>query len=164
MKLDNRNNVYKIWFRKFLATIILTTLLITIGFADYFDTPVFGINRGWYLIILVVFYLCLAAYNYLLLPNYVSYSDNGDKIVLRYYPVRILNRKKNSIEIPKQSFAAWEIKKFLFGRYEMLYVSAKFKSQIAKYPGISLSAVNSSDRKKIKSALNLYVKKKFGTN
>ncbi len=164
MKLDNRKNVYRIWLKKFLATAILTSLVIVIGFTEFFQTPVLGIDKSWYLIGVVIIYLCLGIYHFLQKLNYVSYSDNGEKIILRYYPIRILNQKKNSIEIPKQSFVSWEIKKFMFGMHEMLYVSGRFKTRIAKYPGISLSAVNSVDRKKLKAALNMHVKKKFNSN
>ena len=158
MKLDNRKNTYRIWIAKFLSTIFLTLMIVAIGYTNYFKTPVLGIDKTWYLLALAFFYGSLTLYNILLKPNFVAFSDNGDKIVLRYYPTRIFNQKKNSIEIPKQSFISWEIKKFFFGTCEMLYVYGKFKSKIAKYPGISLSAVNRNDREKIKSALNVYVR------
>jgi hypothetical protein len=103
-------------------------------------------------------------YNFVLRPNYVYYSDNGDKIVLRYYATRLFNNKKNSIEISKQNFISWNIEKFLFGTCEMLYLHGKFKSGVAKYPGVSLSAVKRSDREKIKASLNAFAKKKFETS
>jgi hypothetical protein len=159
MKLDNRKKIYQIWFRKFLATIILTILIILFGYSDYFKTPVLGIDRTWYLVVLTIIYIGFMVFNSLLKPNFVSFSDNGDKIVLRYYPARIMNSKKNSIEISKQSFVSWEIKKFFFGTREMLYLYGKFKSGVARYPGISLSMVNRRDREKIKSTLDTYSKK-----
>ncbi len=161
MKLDNRKNTFQIWLRKFLTTIALTLLVITFGFTDYFKSPVFGIDKLWYLLALLVLYVGLIVYNILLKPNFVYFTDNGDKIILRYYPTRIFNRKKNSIEIPKQSFFSWEVEKFFFGRGEVLYLHGKYKSGIAKYPGVSLSAVSRLDREKIKASLNLHAKKKF---
>jgi hypothetical protein len=163
MKFDNRKNAYRIWFSKFLTTVILASLVITIGFTDYFKTPVLGIDKSWYLLVLAVIYTGLMTYNILVKPNFVYFSDAGDKIVLRYYPTRIFNRKKNSIEISKQSFVSWEIEKFLFGTCEMLYLHGKFKSGVARYPGVSLSAVNRRDRENIKDALNLYAKKNLIT-
>lgn len=164
MKLDNRKNVYKIWLRKFLTTIILTLLIIAFGFSEYFKTPVLGISRTWYLIALALFYSGLQAYNILLKANFVYFTDNGEKIILRYYPVRIFNKKKNSIEIPKKSFVSWETRKFFFGRGEMLFLQGRFKSGIAKYPGVSLSVVNKKDRDRIKMALNSFVDKKYRYN
>jgi hypothetical protein len=160
MKLDNRKQVAHIWFRKFLSTLILTLLVITIGFSDYFKTPVLGIDKSWYLIAVATFYIGLLVFNTALKPHYVYFSDNGDKIILRYYPTRIFNRKKNSIEIPRQNFVSWETEKFLFGTCEMLFLHGKFKSAVAKYPGVSLSALSHKDRERIKTALNVYVKRK----
>jgi hypothetical protein len=160
MKLDNRRQVALIWFRKFLSTLILTLLVITIGFSDYFKTPVLGIDKSWYLLALAVIYIGLLIINIVLKPHYVYFSDNADKIILRYYPTRIFNRKKNSIEIPRQNFVSWEIEKFLFGRCEMIFLHGKFKSTVARYPGVSLSAVSHKDRERIKAALNVYAKKK----
>jgi hypothetical protein len=159
MKIDNRKNTYQIWLGRFLSTTILTVLVIVIWFTDFFKTPVLGLDKSWYFIALVIAYSGLSIYNILRKPHYVYFSDNGDKIILRYYPTRIFNRSKSSIEIPKQSFFSWEVKTFLFGSCEMLYVYGKMKTRVAKYPGISLSAVSKNDRDKIKAALTNYVKK-----
>ncbi len=164
MKLDNRKKIYQIWFKKLISTIILIVLIITFGYSDDFKSPVFGIDKTWYLLGLTILYIVLISYNFLLKPNFVFFSDNGDKIILRYYATRIFNNKKNSIEISKQNFISWEIEKFFFGTCEMLYLHAKFKSGVAKYPGVSLSAVNRRDRDKIKAILDRYAKKKYAGN
>jgi len=156
MKLDNRHKIYQIWFRKFLSTIVLAVLIIIVGYGNYFKNPVLGLDKGWYLAAMAVIYIGLMLFNIFTKPNFVSFTDNGDKIVLRYYPTRIMNSKKNSIEIQKQNFVRWEVKKFFFGMYEMLFLYGKFKSGVAKYPGISLSALKKSDREKIKSTLQIY--------
>ncbi len=159
MKFDNRKNTYQIWLGKLLTTSIATVLVITISFTDFFKTPVLGIDKSWYFIALVILYSGLSIFSILRKPHYVFFSDSGDKIILRFYPTRIFNRKKSSIEIPKQSFFSWEVKPFLLGTCEMLYVYGKFKSRVAKYPGISLSSVSSGDREKLKAILKSYVKK-----
>lgn len=158
MKYDNRKNIYKIWFRKFLSVVILILLFVLFGFSDFFKSPVLGFEKTWYLIALAVFYTGLSAYNILLKPHYVYFSDNGDKIILRYYPARIINQKKHSIEILKQDFISWEVKRFFFGRAEMLFLTRRYKNSVARFPGVSLSAVRKIDRDKIKSALNAYMK------
>jgi hypothetical protein len=159
MKLDNRRQIYAIWFRKLIATAIFVTLAVTFGYSTYFKNPVLGLRKTWYLAILGVVYAVLIAYNYLKRSNYVFFSDNGDKLVLRYYPTRLFNNKKNSIEMSKDSFLSYETEKFFFGRWEKLYMQGRYKAGISKYPGVSLSAVSSSDRKKIKAALDHYTKK-----
>ena len=164
MKFDNRRNIFKIWFRKFLSVVILILLLVLFGLSEFFKSPVLGIDKTWYLVTLLVFYIALMGYNFLLKPNYVYFNDNGDKIILRYYPARIFNQKKNSIEISKQNFVSWEVKGFFFGTCEMLYLNGKFKSGVARFPGVSLSAVNRKDREKIKTTLNTYAAVRFQAN
>lgn len=159
MKFDNRKNTYKIWLGKLLATSTLTVLIISIWFTDYFKTPVLGIDKSWYFIAVVIFFALLAIYSILRKPHYVFFNDSGDKIILRFYPTRMFNRQKSSIEIPKQSFFSVEVKPFLFGTCQMLYVYGKFKSRVAKYPGISLSSVSKKDREKLISVLKTYAKK-----
>lgn len=159
MKIDNRKSLFYIWLSKLITTIVVALLGITFGLSDFFKTPVLGIDKTWYMTALLIVYLLYSLYNFMKRPNYVSYSDNGDKIVLRFYPVRIMNSKKNSIEIPKNHFVSWKTERFFFGMFEKLYVYAKFKSGLAKYPGISLSAVSAGDRERIKSALKSFEKK-----
>ena len=55
-------------------------------------------------------------------------------------------------------FVKFETEKFFFGIEEKLIVYRFYRNKIAKYPPISLSAVNKSDRVKIKNALQKYVK------
>lgn len=159
MKFDNRRNTYQIWLGKLLATSVLTILIIAILYSDFFKTPVLGIDKSWYFIVVVVFFALLAIYSILRKPHYVFFSDSGDKIILRFYPTRMFNRKKSSIEIPKQSFFSVEVKPFLFGTCQMLFVYGKIKSRVAKYPGIPLSSVSAKDRAKLVAVLNSYAKK-----
>jgi len=161
MKIDNKKNILQIWLLKLVSTSVFIVLFVIIGYFDFFKNPVLGLERTIYLIALALLYVSLFIYNYRKKPNYIYFSDNGDKIVLRYYDVRIFNNKKNSIEILKQNFYSWETEKFLFGNYEMLYLHGKYKTGIAKYPGVSLSALNHKDKEKLKTALNVNAKKKF---
>ena len=164
MKLDNRKNIFKLWIRKFIEAIILTLLIIVFGFSDFFKNPVLGLHNSVYIIITVAAYLTIILSDLIKKPNYVYFSDNGDKIILRFYPVRIFNSKKSSIEIPKQSFVSWEVEKFFFGRYELIFLTGNYKTGIVRFPGVSLSAVNPEDREKIKSVLSQHAgqaRKKF---
>ncbi|MCB8999189.1 MAG: hypothetical protein H6540_03860 [Bacteroidales bacterium] len=154
MKLDNKKQTYQIWLRKLVLTTLLIISLITVGYTDFFKTPVLGLEKSWYLGFLAVIYIGLSLIGYILKPCFVSYNDSGEKIILRFYPMRILNSKKNSIEIAKHSFTGYKIKTFFFGTKEMLFLKGRINSNIATYPGVSLSAVNRSDREKIKAALD----------
>ncbi len=159
MKFDNRKNTFKIWFRKFIFTAVLLILIIIFGFSEYFKNPVLGMDKSIYLISLGVVYVILIIINGVLKYNFVFYGDIGDKIIMRYYPIRVLNQKKHSIEIPKTKFYKYEIEKFFFGMKERIFLFQKTQNGIARYPGISLSAVDRIDRENIKKALSQYIKK-----
>jgi len=162
MKLDNRKNVFKIWFWKFVLTSVLLILLVIFIFSDQFKNPVLGQNKSFYLIILGVIYLFIIIINYLLKQNFVFYGDVGDKIIIRYYPVRILNQKKHSIEIPKNRFVRYETEKFFFGLKERIFLFQKTQNGIARYPGVSLSAVDKKDILQIRQALDQYTRMNRG--
>ena len=159
MKFDNRNNTIKIWRRKYIFTILLLSLVIIFGFVDYFQKPVLGLDKSVFIIGLGIFYIILIIINALLKHDFVFYADVGDKIIMRYYPIRIFYRKKHSIEIPKSRFVRYEIEKYFFGMKERMFLFQKTQSGIARYPGVNLSAVDKEDIERIKKSLQQYIKK-----
>ena len=105
----------------------------------------------------MLLYTGLLAWQAIIRPSYIYFSDNGEKIILRFYRVSALNRKKHSVEIPKNQFIKYEIRRFFPGR-ESIILYRSMPEGIARYPEISLSIVSRTDREKIKRALNQYVK------
>jgi len=156
MKYDNKHNTYRIWLRRLLMAIIFTILIVLILLTDWFDNPEGQLNKYHLIIAISVVYVTISLVNYLKLPYYVYFSDTDDMIIIRYYSVSIFNSKKNSIEIPKKQFVRFETRKFFFGSGEKLIVYQNFRKKIAKYPPISLSAVDKKDRERIKNALRKY--------
>ena len=150
--------MYKIWLRKFFLTLVLILLIIIIGFSQYFKNPVLGLDKSIYLIALGGIYIILIVINSMLKHDFVFYGDVGDKIIVRYYPIRILNQKKHSIEIPKSKFAKYEIERFFFNRKQRIFLFQRTQNGVARYPGISLSAVDKGDIERILRALDQYRK------
>ncbi len=72
---------------------------------------------------------------------YVSYSSEGDKIVIRYYPIiTFFGKEYNSVEFKKFAFQNVEVKRTLL--FSDLIISVKTKKGIAHYSEISLSALS----------------------
>jgi hypothetical protein len=157
MKFDNRKNTYMIWFRKFLMTTLFLILVVIFGFSNHFKNPVLGLDKSIYLISLGIAYIIMIIISAMLKHDFVFYGDMGDKIIMRFYPIRVLNQKKHSIEIPKNKFARFEIEKFFFGLKERIILYQNTQNGIARYPAISLSAVDKKDRETIKKALSQYI-------
>ncbi|MCF8225689.1 MAG: hypothetical protein K9J30_07410 [Bacteroidales bacterium] len=159
MKIDNQRNIYRIWLRKMIITVLFTASVIVIMFLKLFDDPG-SLNTKYMLIIAIsLIFIIISVVGVMRNPYYFYFDDAGDVLNFRYYPVGFFNSKKNSLQIPKQHFVKFEAKKFFFGMEEKLELYQVYRNKIAKYPPISLSAVNKDDRKKLKQALLKYSRK-----
>ena len=156
MKTDNKKETYKIWLQKFITTVLFVPAIIVVWFTDLFNNPVLGLEKGHYIIIISVLYFSVFMYHFLKRPDFIFFSDNGPKIILRYYNISAMNRKKHSIEIPKDLFMKYDIEKFFMGN-EKLILYQKHKTGIAKFPGVSLSALSKEKKNKIKKSLDQYL-------
>ena len=157
MKIENKRETYKIWLQKFVATVIYTPLVLVFSFARYFNQPFYGIERGWLILIVTVIYLSVILYHHLINPYYLYFSDQGDSLVFKYYPIRAFNQKKRTIQVPKNKFVRFEIEKKGLGEQIILY--QKDKSGIAKYPPVPLTGLNKNDVASLKKVLSRYQKK-----
>lgn len=160
VKFQNKKNTMTIWVNKFIITLIFTILIIFTGFTKWFYDPVLGLERIYWVVIVVTFWLLLISLQNLRNPCYIYFEDTDESLIFRYYPLRIISQKKNSVEIPKKDFLQFKTEKFFLGKYEKLFLYQRFKKGVAKYPPISLSAVNRNDIAKIKTLLRQYAKEK----
>lgn len=156
MKVDNQRNTYRIWLSRLVMTIVFTIAILAILFLPWFDREGATFTRYHAIILVAAVYIVINLYNYLKRPYFVAYSDQGEKLIMRYYPISLFNSRKNSIEIPKTQFVKYEVKPFLFGSQQWITLYQNFRNKEAKYPRISLSAVDKADRKRILSSLEKY--------
>jgi hypothetical protein len=157
MIIENKKQTFKIWLQKFFATVLFVPAILVIWFTRLLDNLVPGMEKVHYLLIACIPYFALLLYHYLLKPYFIFFTDNGDKIILRYYPINAFNNKKHSIEIPKKNFVKFETKKFFLGR-EKIILYRRQKNQIAKFPPISLSAMKKGEVEQMKRVLLQYSK------
>ena len=159
MKIDNQKNIYRIWLRKMAFTIVFTASIITVMFLKIFDHPESPITKYHVIIAISIVFIIISTIGVLRNPYYFYFDDSKDVLVFRYYPVGIFNSRKNSVQIPKQQFVKYEIVKYFFGLEEKLILFQNYRKKIAKYPPISLSAVDKADREKLKNMLQRYSRK-----
>lgn len=157
MTIDNQRNTYRIWLRRLVQAIIFTLLIIVMIFIPWFDEEKVNISKYWVVILIALVYVAINVINYLKVPYFVSYSDKGEMIVMRYYPLSMFTSRKHSIEIPKQQFVRFEIQEFLFGTQQKIILYQNFRNRVAQYPPISLSAVDPEDRQRIFQSLSKYM-------
>jgi len=157
MKIDNQRNTYRIWLSRLIMTTVFALLIVVLLFVPWFDNPESGFTKYHIIIVVCGIYLIINVINYLKRPYFVSYNDQGDMLVIRYYPVSMFTSRKNSIEIPKQQFLKYDLKPFLFGTQHYLILQQRFRGKEAKYPPVSLSALEKQDRLKLLQSLDKYV-------
>jgi hypothetical protein len=156
VKIDNQRNTYRIWLSRLVLTIIFALLILVMVFVSWFDNLESGITKYHLIILISGIYLSINWINYMKRPYFVSFSDQGEMIVVRYYPVSMFTSRKNSIEIPKKQFVKFELQPFLFKSQNYLILHQKFRGKIATYPRISLSALDKADREKMLHSLGKY--------
>lgn len=159
MTIDNKKNVYRIWLSKLISTLIFTVIIIVIMFLDHFDSTTSVLSKYHIVIGISVIFIIISIIGILRNPYYFYFDDTTEVLIIRYYPIGILNSKKHSAQIPKQHFLKFETEKFFFGREEKIIVYQLYRKKIAKYPPISLSAVDKKDREKLILTLEAYSRK-----
>jgi hypothetical protein len=157
MKIDNQRNTYRIWLSRLVMTVVFALIILVLVFVPWFDNPDAGIGKYHLIILISVIYVAINWINYLKRPFFISYNDQGDKIIVRYYAVSMFTNRKNSIEIPKQQFVKYELKPFLLKSQRYLVLYQNFRGKVVPYPRISLSAMEKEDRQRMLQSLDKYV-------
>ena len=156
MLTDNQRNTYRVWLSRLVMTTVFALIILAIVFLPWFDESEFWLTKYHVAIFISAIYIIVNWVNYRKRPYYVSYNDQGDKLVVRYYPISMFTSRKNSIEIPKQHFVKYELKPFLFKTQHYLILHQNFRGKIVAYPQISLSALDKEDREKMLESLDKY--------
>lgn len=91
--------------------------------------------------------------------NFIIYKETDEKIIMRYYPLHPFHDKFKSIEISKQTFSHFELQKRNMGLREDLFLFQISPKGLAKYPGISLSALSKAQKAEILTSLTKCSKK-----
>jgi hypothetical protein len=156
MTLNNGKSVINLKIIRRISIIIFLTLLILIYAARTIKFPILGIDKfAWTLLILVIFLLIIfipVIFNY----QYINYSDEGEKIIFRYYSTGIIPGNKNSIEIYKKTFSGFTLEKKLFGLRQSITLYQRLQEGVAKYPAIHISALKRKEKARILQSLSSF--------
>jgi hypothetical protein len=160
MKIDNQKNTYRVWLRRLILAIAFTMAIVVLILIPWFSNPELKLTEYHVIIFIAVLYVGINIFNSGKKPYFVSYSDHGEMLVMRYYPLSLFNSKKHSIEIPKPQFVKYELKPFFFGRLHKIILYQHFRNKVVSYPPISLSALEEEDRTRIIASLQKYCRSK----
>jgi hypothetical protein len=156
MTLDNSKTIISLRIKLFGATIVLLAYIVLTYVAKMIKYPLLGMNDTAWTLILVALWLLVALIPMFLNYQFISYSDEGENIIFRYFTAGIVGGKKNSVEINKMSFSGYNIETRFFGLIQSITLFQKFNEGVAKYPPVYISALTREERVKVLRSLNLY--------
>ena len=154
MTFDNTKQIISIRIKLFIATVLILTYLAVVYLIKLIKFPVLGLGDVAWTIILISIYLIVFFIPVILNYQFVSYSDDDDNIVLKYFNAGMAGGKKNSMKIYKTAFAGYKTGSRLFGLDKSIILFQKVGQGIAKYPPVHISALSKDQRNKLIRALN----------
>lgn len=157
MFFDNRNTVLRLNKIRYIVLLIFITLISIVIWSGWFENQVLGLGKLTYSITISIIYLFYLMISYILNYNFLSYKDDGNKLLIRFVSFRPFDNAKKAIEIEKKNFGGYQVQKSFFNLKTELILNIKTKNGIAKYPPISISALTKKQVTLLKGALNQYV-------
>ena len=159
MKIDNSKAIISSRIKLFVVTVCFLAYIIMSYFAKIFKLTLFGWNDTVWTFILAAICIFIWLIPTILNHQYISYSDDGDLIVFRYFTSGIFGGRKNAIEIDKKTFSGYKTEKQLWGLSSSITLYQNFQDGTAKYPPIHISALSKEEKAKVFRSLNRYMPK-----
>jgi len=153
MTIDNSKTIIGLRIRLFAQTVLVIAWLIIVYFAKLINFPLLGLNESVWTFILLAIYFILAFYPMFLNYQYIFFSDDNDRIIIRYFMAGIVGGKKNSVEISKESFAGYKVEKRFFGLDRSIILFQQLREGVARYPPVHISVLTKKERAKILNSL-----------
>jgi len=145
MIIENKSKVVKLKRLFFLVSVIIAVVALVLFLLDYTLSAIacVGVFALWFL------YFQVADY------QYIQFSDENGKILLRYYKaVRLGKGEYSVIEFSQKIIHNAYFENSMFGKMSDLTLIVRTQRGIAEYPSVSLTALTKEERKRIQNALN----------
>lgn len=146
MVIDTKYRMIKIKLVFMIAGMIALVVIGFLMFTDYLRGPVPAITL---ITVYLLFFIFLIIKKY----NYIYFTDEGGKYILRYFNFIPTVLIQKSIEIPKDAFVKYVVKKSAYGMREELVLFEKTKRGVAKYPDVSISILNDEEKQQLLNSL-----------
>jgi hypothetical protein len=154
MTFDNSRTIISMRIKLFGATVLVLAFIVLTFVAQMIEYPLLGMSDTTWTLILLGLYIAYALMPMILNYQYISYSDEGESLVIRYFTAGIIGGKKNSIEINKLSFSGYKSDVRFFGLKRSITLYQKFREGVGKYPPVYISALSADERSKLLRSLN----------
>ncbi len=131
---------------KFILLIIMAILICLLLFIPFQKNLIKNVNNNLLAIFIAAAYVIYTLYESFRNYNYIYFSDESDKIILRYFTPHFFTSKKNSIEIPKREFSGYTIQSVFLGYREKIILKSRTPKGIANYPPVSITALSNNEK------------------
>ena len=156
MTFDNSRTIISLRIKLFGATVVLLAYLSIAYIARLIKFPLLGMSDTVWTISLIGIWVILAFMPMVLNYQFLSYSDEGDYLVFRYFTAGIAGGRKNSVEINKTTFSGYKVETRFFGFIQSIILFQKVQGGVANYPPVYISALTREEKEKVIKSLNLY--------
>ncbi len=139
---------------KFVALVLLVVVICALLFIPFRINFIKGLDNTLLALFFAGAYVIYAFYESFRNYNYIYYNDDSDRLILRFFSTGVFTKTKNSIEIPKKEFNGYKLNSFLMGYRESIILFRKTSKGVAKYPAVSITALNGNQRNALLTSLN----------
>ncbi len=154
MTIENNKEVTRFRIQRFIVTIFFMLVIVVLLVSNLVKQPVYGLTKLNYVTIVFAIFVLYSLYNYIKNRHFFFFSDDGQKLVFRYFSLRTFEKSKQAVEIPMQSFGGYETYKKLGGFKEYIVLKLKTRKGLASYPPILISYLSKDKKSRLFKVLN----------
>jgi len=156
MTLNNSKSIINLKIIRRVSIVFFLTFLTLSYAANIIKFPLLEMSRVTWTFILLAIFLLIIFLPMLLNYQYVSFSDEGENIIFRYFSMGIIPGNKNSVEINKRTFSGFTLEKKFFGLSQRITMYQRLKEGVAKYPPIYITALKREEKARVLNSLNSF--------
>lgn len=117
-----------------------------------------GLDKyNWSILIAALYLIAIVAESFLQF-NYIYFSDENNRLVLRYFSLGYFNRMKKSIEFPTDELLSYQIYEYMYGLKKRIVLHRIRNQKEAKYSPVSLSILSKEEYTQLLKTLDSYKK------
>jgi len=156
MTLNNSKSIINLKIIRRVSIVFFLTFLTLSYAANIIKFPLLEMSRVTWTFILLAIFLLIIFLPMFLNYQYVSFSDEGENIIFRYFSMGIIPGNKNSVEINKRTFSGFTLEKKFFGLCQSITMYQRLKEGVAKYPPIYITALKREEKARVLNSLNSF--------
>lgn len=163
MVIDTSRRAEKLTaLKQILAIVLVVPIAIILYGPIRHHLTGLGIPVWWVVGRLIVAYMLYRLYFHVrnVYFVYVSDQDLEGAIRFRFYPLKPLQQRLSTFDLPKHELYKYEVKASKYNVRLSLTIWQQRGSQIFKFPAISLSLLTRRERQQLRALLDQYVRQR----